>query len=128
MDETTAPVLDPGRKKTKTGYLWALARDDRQWCGADPPGVVYFYAPGRGGEHAEKFLAGFNGALQIDGYSDYYRLTKSSRTGGEPITAAHCWVHARRKLREVYDRDGSAIAAEGLERIRAFYEIEADIH
>ncbi len=28
MDETTAPVLDPGRGKTKTGYLWALARDD----------------------------------------------------------------------------------------------------
>ena len=29
MDETTAPVLDPGRGRTKTGYLWALARDDR---------------------------------------------------------------------------------------------------
>ena len=23
MDETTAPVLDPGRGRTKTGYLWA---------------------------------------------------------------------------------------------------------
>ena len=49
MDETTAPVLDPGRGKTKTGYLWALARDDRPFGGADPPGVVFFYAPGRGG-------------------------------------------------------------------------------
>ena len=38
---------------------WALARDDRPWSGPDPPGVVYFYAPGRGGEHAEKFLDGF---------------------------------------------------------------------
>ena len=28
MDETNAPVLDPGRGTTKTGYLWALARDD----------------------------------------------------------------------------------------------------
>jgi transposase len=46
MDETRAPVLDPGRGRTKTGYLWALARDDRRWGGADPPGVVYFYAPG----------------------------------------------------------------------------------
>ncbi|MET3583691.1 hypothetical protein ABID19_006756 [Mesorhizobium robiniae] len=26
-DETTAPVLDPGRGKTKTGQLWAYARD-----------------------------------------------------------------------------------------------------
>jgi transposase-like protein len=34
MDETTIPVLDPGRGKTKTGYLWAMARDDRP-CGRD---------------------------------------------------------------------------------------------
>jgi transposase len=27
VDETTAPVLDPGRGKTKTGYLWAVLRD-----------------------------------------------------------------------------------------------------
>ena len=33
MDETRAPVLDPGRGKTKTGYLWALARDERLWAG-----------------------------------------------------------------------------------------------
>ena len=38
MDETRAPVLDPGRGKTKTGYLWALARDERPWAGPDPPG------------------------------------------------------------------------------------------
>lgn len=31
MDETRAPVLDPGKGRTKTGYLWALARDDRGW-------------------------------------------------------------------------------------------------
>lgn len=29
VDETTAPVLGPGRGKTKTGYLWAVLRDDR---------------------------------------------------------------------------------------------------
>jgi hypothetical protein len=47
-----APVLDPGRGRTKTGYFWAISRDDRPWGGSDPPGVVYTYAPGRGGEHA----------------------------------------------------------------------------
>jgi transposase len=52
MDETRAPVLDPGRRRTKTGYLWALARDDRPWGGTDPPAVAYLYAPGRGVEHA----------------------------------------------------------------------------
>src|SRR3954463_1335920 len=33
-DETTVPVLDPGRGRTKTGQLWAYARDDRPWGGA----------------------------------------------------------------------------------------------
>ena len=46
-DETTAPVLDPGRGRTKTGYFWVLARDDRPWQGTAPPAVVYSYAPGR---------------------------------------------------------------------------------
>jgi transposase len=31
MDETRAPVLDPGAGKTKTGYLWALTRDGEPW-------------------------------------------------------------------------------------------------
>jgi transposase len=44
-DETTAPVLDPGRGRTKTGQLFAYARDDRPWGGTDPPGVVNMYAP-----------------------------------------------------------------------------------
>jgi hypothetical protein len=29
VDETKAPVLDPGRGRTKTGYFWTIARDDR---------------------------------------------------------------------------------------------------
>ena len=123
MDETTAPVLDPGRKKTKTGYLWALARDDRNWGGDDPPGVVFFYAPDRRGENAEKFITGFDGILQLDGYQGYHRLTRDTRKGGAPIIVAQCWAHARRKLKEVHDRDKSEIAAEGLRRIAAIYAI-----
>ena len=38
MDETRAPVLDPGRGKTKTGYLWALARDERPLGRSGPAG------------------------------------------------------------------------------------------
>jgi transposase len=73
-DETVVPVLDPGRGRTKQGYFWAVARDDRPWGGGDPPGVVYHYAPGRGHAHAEALLGGYHGILQCDGYGAYKRL------------------------------------------------------
>ncbi|GMG81931.1 hypothetical protein LNKW23_11440 [Paralimibaculum aggregatum] len=40
---------------------------------------------------------------------------------------AQCWAHTRRKLREIFERDGSAIAAEGLRRIAELYKIEREI-
>ncbi len=127
MDETPAPVLDPGRGKAKTGYLWALARDDRGWGGNDPPCVIFNYAPGRGGKHAERFLDGFNGILQVDGYAGYNRLTRKDRDGDAPLILAHCWSHARRKLYDLADKSGSDIAARGLKQIAGFYKIEAEI-
>src|ERR1700761_9282678 len=69
VDETPAPVLDPGRGRTKTGYFWALSRDDRPWAGPDPPGVVYAYAPGRGAIHGLRLLAGYRGIIHCDGYT-----------------------------------------------------------
>lgn len=126
MDETRCPVLDPGRGKTKTGYLWAIARDERPFGGTAPPGVVFCYADGRGGKHATEFLMGFSGTLQVDGYTGYNALTKLGRNSG-PVKLAYCWAHARRKLKEVFDRDGSPIAKEGLKRIAQFYKIETEI-
>jgi transposase len=32
-DDTSLPVLDPGRGRTKTGYLWCYGIDDRPWSG-----------------------------------------------------------------------------------------------
>lgn len=126
MDETRAPVLDPGRGRTKTGYLWALTRDERGWSGADPPGVVYFYGDGRSGDFAAEFLDGFTGTLQVDGYAGYKQLTREGRSSG-PIVLANCWAHARRKLKEIFDASGSPIAEEGLKRIAEIYRIETDI-
>ena len=40
-DETVVPVLDPGRGRTKQGYFWAIARDDRPWSGSQLLAVVY---------------------------------------------------------------------------------------
>ena len=63
-DETTAPVLDPGRGRTKIGELWAYARRDDVLGGADPPGVAYVYAPVRRPSLPISHLAGFT--LQRD--------------------------------------------------------------
>ncbi len=123
MDETRAPVLDPGRGKTKTGYLWALARDERPWAGPDPPGVVFFYAPGRGGRHAKGFLKGFDGKLHVDGYAGYNAVAAP----GKGVVRCFCWAHARRKLCEIQDSHRSAVAAEGLRRIAEMYAIEKEI-
>jgi transposase len=124
MDETTAPVLDPGRKKVKTGYFWALARDDRPWAGDAPPGVAFTYAPGRAGKYADNILQGFSGILQVDGYAGYNRLLKRV---SQDVQLAYCWAHARRKLYDVAKAGVAPIAQEGLKQIAALYRIEADI-
>jgi len=124
MDETTVPVLDPGRGKTKTGYFWALARDDRSWLGDAPPGVAFTYAPGRGGKYADNILQGFSGILQVDGYAGYNRLLKRA---SQDVQLAYCWAHARRKLYDVAKASAAPIAQEGLKQIAAFYRIEAEI-
>ena len=126
LDETTVRVLDPGRGKTKTGYLWTMARDERSWSGADPPGVAYEYAPGRSGKHGEKLLEGFEGTVQVDGYAGHNRLGRPERPGGA-LTLAACWVHARRGLETVFDSNGSPIAKAGLDRIAQLYAIEKKI-
>ncbi|ACL59214.1 IS66-like element ISMno13 family transposase [Methylobacterium nodulans] len=117
-DETSAPVLDPGRGRTKTGQLWAYARDDRPWGGTDPPGVAYVYAPDRTAKQPIAHLAGFRGVLQVDGYDGYKALARQ----GE-VRLAYCWSHVRRAF---YDLDGP-IAAEVLTRIAGLYRIEAEI-
>jgi transposase len=126
MDETPAPVLEPGAGKTKTGYFWALARDERPWNGQAPPGVAFSYAPGRGGHHAEQILRGFSGILQVDGYAGYNRLIQPGRDG-PAIQLAYCWAHARRKLFAITHSGPAPIAEEGLKRMGELYRIEADI-
>ena len=121
-DETTAPVLDPGRGRTKPGQLWAYARDDRPWGGSDPPGVAYVYAPDRKAERPMAHLQGFAGVLQVDGYGGYRVLAE--KTG---VRLAFCWAHVRRRFYELAAAGPAPIASEALERIKALYAIEADI-
>jgi transposase len=118
-DETTLPVLDPGRGRTKTGQLWAYAADDRPWDGSDPPGVAYVYAPDRKAERPITHLDGFKGVLQVDGYAGYRRLAERGN-----VQLAFCWVHARRNFYKLATPGPAPIASEALQRIAALYAIE----
>lgn len=118
-DETRAPVLDPGRGRTKTGWLWAIARDDRPWGGTDPPAAAFLYAEGRGTAHAADHLDGFHGILQVDGYGAYRSL--------DGPTLAYCWAHCRRKFYEIAEAGHAPVAEEALRRIARLYAVEAEI-
>jgi transposase len=126
VDETVAPVLDPGRGRTKKGYFWAIARDDRAWGGTDPPAVAYTYAPGRGAVHALKLLETYRGIVQCDGYAAYKSIADDARAG-DAIMLAFCWAHLRRKFFDIAKGGSAPIASEALERIAALYAIEKTI-
>jgi transposase len=121
-DETTAPVLDPGRGRTKTGQLWAYARDDRPWGGSDPPAVAYVYAPDRRAERPIEHLAGFRGVLQVDGYAGYGALARRG-----DVTLAFCWAHVRRRFYELARVGASPAASEALARIARLYAVEDSV-
>ena len=120
-DDTTVPVLDPGRGKTKTGRLWCYARDDGPFGGKAAPAVLYCYSPDRKGEHPRAHLASFHGILQADGYAGYAGLYDRG------VTEAACWAHARRNFFDVHAATQSPLALEALQRIAALYAIEATI-
>ena len=116
-DETTAPVLDPGRGRTKTGQLFAYARDDRPWGGIDPPGVAYLYAPDRKAENVVRHLQGFVGVLQVDGYAGYKVLAERNA-----VSLAFCWAHVRRRFSDGPLAGPARIAPEAGERPAAVYK------
>ena len=70
-DDTTLPVLDPGRGRTMTGRLWCYATDNRPWAGPGHPAAAYLFSEDRKGEHPACHLKGFRGLLQVDGYAGF---------------------------------------------------------
>ena len=120
-DDTTVPVLDPGRGTTKTGRLWCYVRDDRPFGGTAPPAVLYHYSPDRKGEHPRAHLTSFRGILQADGYAGYAGLYEHG------VTEAACMAHCRRQFFDVHASTQSPLALEALRRIAALYAIEATI-
>jgi transposase len=124
-DDTTLPVLDPGRGRTMTGRLWCYATDNRPWAGPGHPAAAYVFSEDRKGEHPACHLKGFRGLLQVDGYAGFARLVTAA--GNEAPQLAFCWAHTRRKFYDIHVATKSPLAAEALRRIASLYEIEAAI-
>jgi transposase len=112
-DETTVPVQSKNTKgKHHQAYLWEYGR---------PGGsVVMNFQMSREREGPAKFLAGYNGKLQCDGYTGYDKI------GGEKITFFGCMAHARRKFFEaskVDPKDARCVAL--VSKIAELYAVEA---
>ena len=125
-DETTLPVLSPGRGKTKTGYLWTYLRDDRSYGGSGPPIVVYRFEDSRRAECLERHLAGWSGLLQCDGYAAYRKLAETDRPGGA-ATLACCWSHLRREFFKLHADGSSKVATWTVERMAELWAVEAKV-
>jgi transposase len=99
-DETIVPVQMPdGRGADHQAYLWQYGTPGGE--------TVFDFQLGRGRDGPAKFLKGWNGILQTDGYQAY------DRVGGPGLIHVGCWAHARRKFVDavkVNPQDGAAIA------------------
>ncbi len=88
-DETPVQVLkEEGKKPQTDSFMWLY----RTGNDGKEPIILYDYQPSRNGDHAVKFLQGFNGYVHSDGFSGYNKL--------EHITRCGCWAHLRRKFVE----------------------------
>ena len=125
-DETTLPTLAPGSGKTQKAWLWAYARDDRPFGGADPPMVAYRFEDSRSGDCVARHLAGFGGLLQVDGYAAYNRLAKGAGAN-DGVTLAACFAHVRRRFYELHVNESSHLATQTITTMAALWKVEEDI-
>ncbi|MBA3012930.1 MAG: IS66 family transposase [Proteobacteria bacterium] len=119
IDETTVQVLKEP-KKSKS-YMWVFK--------GGPPGkpvILFQYHATRSGDVAAGFLKGYKGIVQTDGYGGYDFLDDK-----KDILHVGCWVHARRKFKEVTKALGnkqnpSGNAGSALKYIGKLYKIEKE--
>jgi len=99
-DETIVPVqMHDKRGADHQAYLWHYGKPGGE--------TVFDFQLGRGREGPAKFLKGWRGILQTDGYQAY------DSVGGAGLVQVGCWAHARRKFVDavkVNKEDAAAIA------------------
>ena len=118
-DETVIQVLkEEGKKPSSESRMWVYCSGNT----GNAPVVLFEYQPTRSGEHARRFLQGFRGFLQTDGFAGYNKVPDVTRCG--------CWAHLRRRYEEAMPRNGDFIgssAAVGFEYCNKLFAIERDL-
>ena len=124
-DETPLKVIHEDKTHC---YMWVYCTGTDSPATDPPPDhrpvpniVIYEYQKSRAGACPKAYLQGFNGYLQVDGYTAYEQTD---------ATLVGCFAHARRKFTEakkaqVTGKSGKADMA--LSLIQKLYRIEADI-
>ena len=127
-DDTTMPLIEGGRGRTKTarlwGYLGAGARQNEasEWV-EHAPSVVFEFTESHESKHPVNFLKHYQGYLQADAYLGYDILYVNGR-----IIEVGCWAHCRRKFFEIAKTQKAAgLAAEAVAWIAKLYRIESAI-
>lgn len=119
-DETPVQVLkEPNKDATSKSYMWLYSNNQED----EHPIRLYDYRPGRGAQHPQEYLKGFNGYLISDAYQAYETI--------EGVTNVFCWAHCRRKFSDALPTDRKAqkgtLAKEGINKIAKLFAIEQDI-
>ena len=113
-DETTVGVQSKlGKGKNHRAYFWQYGR---------PGGsVVFEFRMGRERAGPARFLAGYDGRLQCDGYPAYKDI------GSWNIVFFGCFAHARRKFVEASQLDAADVRSVAIvAKIAKLYEVEQD--
>ena len=119
IDETPVQVLnETDRSNTSKSYMWVYRGGDPQ-----KPVLIYQYHPTRSGQVPLKFLDGYQGYVQTDGYNGYDAL------GRQPgVELVGCWAHVRRKFVEVINAKANPKkqdhAEQAIDYIRQLYALE----
>src|SRR5437868_4597208 len=89
---------------------------------ADETTVVFDFRMDRSATGPERFLAGFAGVLQTDGYAGY------GQVGAKGLVHACCWAHVRRYFYEAVQLNGQDVVAIGIVvEINKLFKIEAEL-
>lgn len=88
-------MKEEGRKATTESRMWVYTSGK-----SSTPAILFEYQPTRSGQHARRFLEGFSGYLQTDGYSGYNAVPNVIHCG--------CWANLQRKFEEAIPNGADA--------------------